>query len=202
LNWGFILAAALPSAHAAARAGDVGAAGWRAVGAYAPVSIILPLFGFGFPILYFLVGQRYGMQAGLRRLYDSHKDALFRILIERLQQFHEKDPDSSAAAVRACEGAARLASLTSDSPRMARMVFDYALKRRRFRDLVEEVRAEIDSTSADTLMFGETLTARLDDHLRNNIFDASPRWLWTLLAGNAVALLAALSWLRRAMIAP
>jgi hypothetical protein len=140
--------------------------------------------------------QNYGTQAALKRLYNGHKECVCGVLIERINQYAQQHPEKSAATLATYERVVRMTSLTSDLPRLARMMPDYAVNRPRFRVMIEEVIAVPAREDGNPALPGDALIARLDAHIEGNLLDASPRWIWALFAVNVVAMLAASAWLR------
>jgi hypothetical protein len=191
LNWGFLVVSVAPFLQSAAAQSE-GAPGVRSALPYLPLPLVLLLFGFGFPALYFVAGEKIGVQAGLRHLYHRNREYLHGLLAEAIDRHSEKTPRAGAALAFAGEGSVRLEGIADPLPLLPRLVLRRALRQSRAAEILAEVRRETEAGAS----LGPILANRLDEHLRESLLVSDLRGFWLLFAGNGAAIIAALFWLR------
>ena len=177
LNWGFLALAA-----------------WK----FGPTSRGLPIgitilivLGVLFPLGYFVVGQKQGVQVLLRHCYQRHQSSLFDFLLLLLQRVVGATGNSrspiSADTIRS------VLRRVDEMPWPVRFALNHYLRHQEFQKLALEIVSDENFRSGNLAATRERYATRVNDCILTTMLTVDNKWFWILSAVNAIAM--AVVWL-------
>jgi len=149
-----------------------------------PFGIVVGLFLFVFPILYWLVLQSYAIKSGLGYIFRKKKTAIFEYFVPKLVESSGDWYQNSALILKTRKSLTKFVAQMDNMPKALRRLCLYLVKRIPFQEALSEIILEIGVKEENYDLIAERLTERLSSHIEKEILNASLKVFFFLFIFN------------------